>query len=339
MDRADHVRARQDSRSLLPLQIASGDSRTARRGSPPRSACSAGSSCPSRRRGRGRGGRAPFAVSNAVSISDDPCASVRGWWQRVCVVSPLEPAAGFVPLATSTVNGSPVRRAPTVTLTSVSPAPSSIAASSLVREPEPSIAEPIAHPALVVLAQVEHQHAAAGHEMRDGFGHRALRDPRRGAAPARAAPHRRWHLESAAAPARRASSDVRDAPAGRERLARAAAPRQIDRPQSLATPSGSPRPSGIPRRIRGRRPSGAAAAGRARAPRPPSFVPGTSWRSFVSGAGCASKFSLRSRRTSSSRASSARPVSVAPAWRTALAAARQRARAVESARVSAGASR
>ena len=109
--------------------------------------------------------------------------------------------------ATSTVNGSPVRRAPTLHPDVGQAGVRQQRCQLVVVEAEPAIAEPVAHPRLVVLAQVEHQHAAARargcapppRSARAGI-------VRRDAAPATAARRRRWRRESAASRARRASS-------------------------------------------------------------------------------------------------------------------------------------
>ena len=94
--------------------------------------------------------------------------SAHRWPLPVRLVSSWSWRAGLVPDAISTVNGSPALRAPTPTLTSRRPAAASMRFSSSSSKPSdrsPSLAR--THSSLV-LAQIEHQHAAAGH-----------RDPRR----------------------------------------------------------------------------------------------------------------------------------------------------------------
>ena len=107
----------------------------------------------------------------SCAVSAGRSAGVFG--QSMLLVGCAAPA-GFVPLRDQhreRVAGSCARRR--VTLTSVSPASVSNAFEPLVAEAEPAIAEPVAHPGLVVLAQIEHQHAAAGHEDARRLGERA----------------------------------------------------------------------------------------------------------------------------------------------------------------------
>ena len=114
--------------------------------------------------------------------------------------------AGFVPLAISTVNGSPVRRAPTPTVTSVSPAPSSSAVSCVVGEAEPAIAEPVAHPRLRWCSRRSSTSTRPpGTRMRAASASARCGIAARGAAPATAARRRRSRPRSAASRARRAS--------------------------------------------------------------------------------------------------------------------------------------
>ncbi len=109
-----------------------------------------------------------------------------------------ECSAGFVPDAINTVNGSPALRAPTLTFTSASPAPTSKFFSASGVNPEPAIAEAFAHPRFVVLSQVEDEDAAARHD-ESGLLRRARRTgPRHDAAPGTAAPRRRSRSPSAA---------------------------------------------------------------------------------------------------------------------------------------------
>ena len=115
-----------------------------------REAAGAGPSCPWRRRGRGCGAAraaAMIAVSAGRVIGSH---QERAFRRR-----------GLVPAATSTTNGSPAVRAPTRTRTSVRPAPASSACRSSFGKALPAVAERVAHPALVVRPQVEHEHATA----------------------------------------------------------------------------------------------------------------------------------------------------------------------------------
>ena len=215
-------------------------------------------------------------------------------------------------------------------MTSVSPAPASIAVSSSSANPSQRSPSLVAHPLLVVRAQVEQQHAAAGR--------RRCAPLRRPRAPDPAA----WCSACdsiATSTARPSIGSFSSSPffqitletrrrAG-QRPARASAP-SADRSTAMTREAQRPpRSSGSLRRSRGRRPSAAAAAGRARATRPPSCGPARAGARRRPGPACASKFSLRSRSTSCSRASSARPTSVdGGRARTAPAAAARAARAV-----------
>ncbi len=97
---------------------------------------------------------------------------------------------GFVPDATSTVNGSPALRAPTPTLTSRSPAAVSSRFSSPSSEPEASDRRASPAPIPPVLPQVEHQHAAARHGDSRGLLPPRAPDSAHDAAPATAARRR-----------------------------------------------------------------------------------------------------------------------------------------------------
>ncbi len=92
---------------------------------------------------------------------------------RGCV-SPDGAAAGsgFLPLAISTVNGSPLLRAPVVILTSSRPASARRRARRWSLKPERLVAEAVTNPYLGVFAQIEHQHATARHEDADRLTHR-----------------------------------------------------------------------------------------------------------------------------------------------------------------------
>ena len=81
----------------------------------------------------------------------------------------------LVPAAISTVNGSPVRRAPTRTIVLVNPASCNRPASARLAEAEPAIAELRLHPGFFVLTQIQHKQPAAGPQNARGFGERALR--------------------------------------------------------------------------------------------------------------------------------------------------------------------
>ena len=104
---------------------------------------------------------------------------------RACASVPCR-----VPLATSTANGSPARRAPTLTLTSREAGARQQARQRLVGEAEPAIAELVAHPLFVVRAQVEDQQPPARAQDARRFGERRVPGRRRDAAPATAAPRR-----------------------------------------------------------------------------------------------------------------------------------------------------
>ena len=102
------------------------------------------------------------------------------------------------PLATSTVNGSPFKRAPTSTRTSSSPARKSQSSSDSSRKPEPAVAEPLAHPVLAVRPQFEHQHRPPGFSARTASHSGAHPVSARGAAPATTARRRPRHRRAAA---------------------------------------------------------------------------------------------------------------------------------------------
>ena len=171
------------SRSLLPLQIARMVREALAAEVGLRRAGGAGSSCPSRRRGRGCAARSSRRVRESFA-----CVRRHEWSLASRVRGSLRRLRAE---AISTVNGSPALRAPTPTRTSRSPAASACACSSSSLKPERPIAELGADPLLVVLAQIEHQHAAARHRDPRRFGHGARRVARRGAAPATAARRRR----------------------------------------------------------------------------------------------------------------------------------------------------
>ena len=87
-------------------------------------------------------------------------------------------APPFVPVATSTANGSSACARRRATLTSVSPAARrAVRLSSSSLKAEPAVAELGAHPVLVVRAQIEDQHPAARLEHARRFGQRARPDP------------------------------------------------------------------------------------------------------------------------------------------------------------------
>ena len=114
VDAGDDVGPRQHEQVVVALEVARMVPRTARRGSRLPSACAAGSSSPSRRRGRGCASRAARRVvsgrqASSIISRKAMSSSLR---RRVFVVSLR---CGFVPDAISTVNGSPALRAPTPT--------------------------------------------------------------------------------------------------------------------------------------------------------------------------------------------------------------------------------
>ena len=269
VDAADDVGPRQDEEVAVAPQILGVILRTARRGSPPRSACSAGSSCPSRRRGSGCGAPAAGAARRTRDWERE-----RGNGAEFVMSLYSRVAAGRVPLAISTVNGSPVRRAPTVTLTSVKPAAFEQPRQFAVGEARPAIAEPLAHPVLIVLAQIEHQHAAAGDQDPER--------PRRPPAPGRLGVmqrlrqqrdvHRRV-ADRQPARSRRGASDVGDAAPARQ-LARAFEHRlrPIDRDDARRPAAGLDGQVAVAAAEIGDA-QAAAAGARARGPTPPSCGP------------------------------------------------------------------
>ena len=175
---------------------------------------------------------APSRTRMRVARRASSCARTLGvmvW----CVWCPSSVSRrALVPDAISTVNGSPALRAPTPTLTSASPAAASIRLQLVVGEAEPAIAELGAHPLLVVRAQIEQQHAAAGRRDARRFGDRARRIVR---VVQRLRQHRdvdrrvlhRQLLELALLP-----DHVRDAAAPRQRLGARRAPPRSDRRRS-----------------------------------------------------------------------------------------------------------
>ena len=170
-------------------------------------------------------------------------------------------------------NGERVAGAPRADrdLTSLSPAPAQQSRERLVGEAVPAIAEPLGHPLLIVLAQVEHEHAAAGDDDAGGFGD--ARAP--GPAAWCSACDRMATSTDRVAQRHRSISPCRQVMLRTpRRLASAAGalehrPRAIDRDHARR-PSGWLRWSGSRRRSRGRRRAAAAAGARARAPTPPS---------------------------------------------------------------------
>ena len=187
--------------------------------------------------------------------------------------------AGSDPPATSTVNGSPERRAPTRTVTSSKPARGQQLAQPVVAEAEPLVAELRADPGFVVLA--EDRGRARGR--RDAGSRRASASAASGgsawwsacdsSATSTERSFERQPLELAALP-----DDVLDLAARRPSPARAPA-RPADRSTAMTRRAQRAAsivryPSPQPRSAT----SAAAAAGRARATRPPSSGPGTSCR-------------------------------------------------------------
>ena len=129
VDAGDDVGPRQHQHVVVALEVAAGARRSARRGSPPRSACGAGSWCPWRRRGRGCVSRA------AASRCDRQCR-----WPSGVVVLRLTRLA--CPTASSTANGSPGLRARRrATRTSVEAGAGQQRLQMVVAEAEPAVAE------------------------------------------------------------------------------------------------------------------------------------------------------------------------------------------------------
>ena len=108
----------------------------------------------------------------------------------VCVIGYFLLFVGFVPIASSTANGSLVRRAPSATRTSSKPARVSMPDRCSSLNPNQLIAELLAHPGLVVRAQVEDQQPAARLAGRARLRRARRPDRRRDAAPATAARRR-----------------------------------------------------------------------------------------------------------------------------------------------------
>ena len=162
----------------------------------------------------------------------------------------------------------------------------------------------------LVLAQIEHQHAAAGHDDARGFGERArgiagVVQRLRQQATSTLASLMRQLLELAALPV-----TLRHAAAPASACARFEHRRRsIDRDDARRPAARLDGQIALAAAEVGDL-AAAAAGGRAPAPTPPSSGRARAAARCVSGPACASKFSFRSRRTSSSRASSARPAAV-----------------------------
>ena len=161
-----------------------------------------------------------------------------------------------------------------------------------------TIAEAIAHPRLVVLAQVEDQHAAARPQHARGFRDARSRIAARGGATGTAARRRPTHL-AAAASRGRPSSSRRSRRARRAASAFARSSTSSDR--SMPMTRAAQRAASIVR-YPSPQPMSATSSGGSRWPSARAHAaqlrPGTSCR----GSPCVSKFSFRSRSTSCSRA-------------------------------------
>ena len=112
----------------------------------------------------------------------------------------------LMPLAMTTVNGSPARRDPTVTCTRDKCATRQHGTQLVVVKSQPRIAELFAHPALMMRPQLEHEHMATGTDRPAPLRRRPPRGRSRGAGPVTTPRDPQTRRPTAAFPSRHAST-------------------------------------------------------------------------------------------------------------------------------------